>query len=141
MTAAPTMTIPAGFEPVFRSSPYLDLIGPIYNKGSGAELKIGWRVEPKHTNARGGLHGGVIATLADIALGYTLATTTQPPTRLITASLTVDFVGGAEPGEWIETSSEVLKVGGRLAFANVHFWNGDQRIAGASGVFLVVSRD
>ena len=64
------MNIPAGFQPLFRTSPVLDLIGPLLSKGKGADLVIGLRVEAKHCNARGTVHGGILATFADVALGY-----------------------------------------------------------------------
>ena len=130
--------IPAGFAPIFRTSPFLDTIGPLYSAGSGASLVIGMRVQEKHTNARGTLHGGVLASIADVALGYGLASSTQPPTSMVTANLSVDFAGGAQIGDWIETSLDIQKVGSRMAFANVYFSVGDTRIARASGVFLVL---
>jgi acyl-coenzyme A thioesterase 13 len=132
--------IPAGFGPILRSSPFLDSIGPLYSRGSGGEMVIGLRVEKRHTNARGALHGGVVTTLADVALGYALATSTEPPTPMVTVSLSVDFVGAAQVGDWIETRVEVQKLGSRLAFANASFTVGGERIARASGVFLVVKR-
>ncbi len=131
--------IPAGFVPIFRTSPFLDTIGPLYSAGSGVTLVIGMRVQEKHTNARGTLHGGVLASIADVALGYGLATSTSPPTSMITANLSVDFAGGARVGDWVETSLDIQKVGSRMAFANVYVSVGDERIARASGVFLVTA--
>lgn len=46
------------------------------------------RVEAKQRNARGTVHGGIFATLADVALGYTLPTASTPPANLVTANLT-----------------------------------------------------
>jgi len=132
--------IPAGFAPIFRTSPFLETIGPLYSVGSGATLTIGMRVAEKHTNARGTLHGGVLASIADIALGYGLATSTAPPTSMVTANLSVDFACSAQVGDWIETSLDIQKVGSRMAFANVYFNVGRERIARASGVFLVVTK-
>ena len=43
---------PAGFKPLFRSSPYLETIGPFFCQGVGENLTIGLRVLEKHTNAR-----------------------------------------------------------------------------------------
>jgi len=37
--------MPEGFAPLFRSSPYLDLLGPIYNKKTDSELRIGLKAE------------------------------------------------------------------------------------------------
>ena len=132
--------VPAGFAPIFRTSPFLETIGPLYSAGSGATLVIGMRVEEKHTNARGTLHGGVLASIADIALGYGMATSTSPPTSMVTANLSVDFAGSAQLGDWIETSLDIQKIGSRMAFANVYFSVAGERIARASGVFLVTER-
>jgi uncharacterized protein (TIGR00369 family) len=133
-----TDDIPAGFAPIFRTSPFLETIGPLYSAGSGATLVVGLRVEEKHTNARGTLHGGVLASIADIALGYGLATSTEPRTSMVTANLSVDFAGSAQVGDWIETALDIQKIGSRMAFANVYFTLRGERIARASGVFLVL---
>jgi len=133
-------SIPPGVAPIFRTSPFLETIGPLYSVGSGATLMIGMRVQEKHTNARGTLHGGVLASIADIALGYGLGTSTSPPTSMVTANLSVDFAGSAQLGDWVETSLDIQKIGSRMAFANVYFSVGNQRIARASGVFLVLTK-
>jgi uncharacterized protein (TIGR00369 family) len=129
--------VPAGFGPLFRSSPAIDLIGPVYSKGEGAELVLGLRVEQKHCNMRGALHGGILATLADIALGYAVAFSTKPPTGLVTANLTLDFAGTAKIGDWLEARVDIQKKGSRLAFANCYIGVGEQRIVRASAVFVV----
>jgi len=129
--------IPEGFFPLFRTSPVLDLIGPIYCRGSGKDLVLGLRVEPKHCNARGTIHGGMLASLADVALGYTMAFATDPPTAAVTVNLTLDFAGTAKTGDWIETTVDVQKQGARLAFANCYISCAGERIVRASAVFLI----
>jgi len=131
------MTIPEGFAPLFRTSPVTDLIGPIYYRGRGKDLALGLRVEEKHCNARGTVHGGILATLADVALGYTMAYSTDPPTRLVTANLSLDFAGSATKGAWLETAVEIQKQGARLAFANCYITASGERIVRASAVFMV----
>ena len=131
------MSIPAGFAPLFRTSPVLDLIGPLYSRGKGADLVIGLRVEAKHCNARGTIHGGILATLADVAIGYALATSTEPRTAAITASLSLDYAGTAKVGDWVESRVDLHKRGTRLAFGNCYLCVGEERIARASAVFLV----
>src|SRR5215212_7675094 len=109
------MTNPApGFKPLFRSSPVIEMIGPLWMKGEGSELVVGLRAETKHCNMRGTVHGGILATLADIALGYAMAFSTTPPTGLVTASLNLDFAGTARQGDWLETRVDVQKQGSRL---------------------------
>lgn len=128
--------VPAGFEPLSRVSPIAELLGPFYSKGSGYELSLALRAERKHANLRGTVHGGVLAAIADMALGYSLAFSTNPPTGLVTASLTIDYAGSAKVGDWMITRTDVQKQGGRLAFANLYIYVGETRIVRASGVFL-----
>ena len=132
-------TVPAGFVPLFRSSPLLDTLGPFYGKGTGAELVVGLRVAEKHTNSRGSLHGGVVATMSDVALGYVMAFASDPPRRLVTASLTVDYTGSAKIGDWVEAHVDRTKAGRTLAFANAYLTVDGAQVARASAVFAVVS--
>ena len=132
--------IPEGFTPLFRSSPFLDLIGPVYGKGESPNLVIGLYIEEKHCNARGFAHGGILATLADITLGYYLAFYTDPPQSLVTANLTLDFAGSARLGDWVEVGVDIQKSGNRLAFANAYIKAGEERIVRASAVFLVAGQ-
>jgi glutathione S-transferase len=74
--AAGTMTtgsadaaVPEGFAPLFRTSPFLDMLGPFFYRTVEGGFVIGLRVEEKHGNARGAAHGSFLLTLADIALG------------------------------------------------------------------------
>ena len=132
--------IPAGFTPLFRSSPFLDLLGPIYNQRTDSGLVIGLRAEEKHCNARGLVHGGVLSSLADVALGYKSAFAQEPPTPIVTSSLSIDFAGTAKLGDWISIETDVQKVGKSLAFANCYFVVESARIARASAVFSVITR-
>jgi acyl-coenzyme A thioesterase 13 len=134
------MDVPSQFRPLFRTSPVLDLIGPLYSRGEGADLVLGLRVEGKHCNARGTIHGGILATLADVAPGYTMAFATNPPVGLVTANLTVDFVETTKIGDWLEAHVDVVKRGSRLAFANCYITVAERRIARASAVFLVTGQ-
>lgn len=129
--------LPPGFEPLSRTSPFTDLLGPIYQKKDPSGLIIGLSVEQKHCNARGMVHGGVLGTLADIAMGYSAAFSTQPPTPMVTAIQTIDYAGKAEVGDWLEVHTDVQKVGRNLAFANCYFLVDSGRIARASAVFSV----
>lgn len=134
------MDIPGDFRPLFRSSPVLELIGPLYCRGEGADLVTGMRAEAKHCNARGTVHGGMLATLADVALGYAMAFSSTPPASLVTANLTLDFAGTAKIGDWLEARVDVQKRGSRLSFANCYVSVNEQRIVRASAVFLAAGQ-
>ena len=134
------MNVPPGFEPLFRTSPVLDLIGPVYSSGEGSKRVLGLRAETKHCNSRGTVHGGILATLADVALGYTMAFASDPPGNLVTANLSLDFAGTARAGDWLEAHVDIQKQGSRLSFANCYLLVDGQRIVRASAVFLAAGR-
>lgn len=127
---------PAGFEPLFRSSPFLDTAGPFfYRKEPDGSFVVGLRILRKHANARGSAHGGLLLTLIDIALGYRAAFSQDPPASLTTANISADFSGAPKVGDWVEAHVDVQKVGGRLAFANAFLVANGERLVRASAVF------
>ena len=127
---------PSGFEPRFRTSPFLETTGPyFFRKTDDGGLILGLRVLPKHANARGSAHGGLLITLLDIALGYNSGYSQDPPAKLTTASLTADFAGAPSIGDWVEAHVDVQKVGGRLAFANAFLVVNGERVVRGSAVF------
>ena len=132
-------TAPTGFGPIFRSSPLLDALGGFHSRGSGPTLEVGLLVGERHTNSRGTLHGGVAATLADVAIGYLLAFKSDPPMRLVTVSLTVDYVTAAGIGDWVDVRLEGHDATGRLVFATASLAVGERVIARARAVFTSVS--
>jgi uncharacterized protein (TIGR00369 family) len=127
--------VPAGFEPLFRTSPFLEMLGPFFYRRTENTLVIGLRVEDKHTNARGAAHGGLLLTLADIALGYAAAFSADPPLSLTTANISADLAGQARVGDWVEAHVDIQKIGSRLVFANAYLLVGLERIARTSAVF------
>lgn len=131
------IAIPEGFTPLSRSSPLLDLLGPVYCRGEGLQLEIGLRADQRHANGRGTVHGGVLATLADIGMGYAMAFSSEPPLALMTASMTLDYMGAVQVGEWIEVRLENHKRGRQMAFATVSLQVGEKVVVRASAVFAV----
>ena len=139
------LTVPAGFAKLVKPSPFLTMLGPVYARAmgpnAGPSMVMGFHVLEHHLNRRGILHGGVVASLADAALGYCLAEPgdgTGGAIAMSTASLTVDFIASAAEGDWIEITPEGLRTGSKLAFAQALFHRGDRLIARASAVFAVL---
>ena len=130
---------PEGFVPVKRRSPFLDLVGPLWVRpGPAGEPPVyGLRVETRHTNARGNVHGGVLMTMADLVLGYTAAFSEEPWIPLTTASMSVDFAGSAVLGDWLQGRADVQKIGRSLAFVNAYLAVGGRRVVRASAVLAV----
>lgn len=125
---------PEGFAPHFRSSPLTDPWEPILSRiDPGEAVRLGLELRPAHCNGRGFVHGGLIAALADNAMGLSCAlvagaleapgapapTEDGAPRRgYLTVGLTVDYLATGRPGQWFEVRPRVIRVGRRMAFAD-----------------------
>jgi uncharacterized protein (TIGR00369 family) len=132
--------IPAGFEPHFRQSPFTDPWEPLYSKKTEKAVIMGLRLAKAHTNARGLIHGGLIASLADNSMGYSCAQATNWTTSFVTVTLSVDYVGSAGIGQWLAVEFEVIKTGSTLCFAQALIKADGIVIARANGTFRVVPK-
>ena len=132
--------IPEGFEPHFRKSPFTEPWEPLYSKRTDRSVIIGLRLAKPHTNGRGLIHGGLIASPADNAMGYSCAQATDWTTSFVTISLAVDYVGSAQIGQWLAVESDVIKTGSTICFVQSLIKADDAVIARASGTFRVVPK-
>jgi len=131
--------VPAGFERLKRGGPYMANLGDLYCSREGGAIVIGMRILDAHTNMRGIAHGGMLASLADSALGLGLTMHCEGRQSFVTVNLSTDFVDAARPGDWVEAHVDIQKLGGRVAFANCYLQVGTKRILRASGVFAVMN--
>jgi uncharacterized protein (TIGR00369 family) len=132
--------IPEGFERHFRQSPLTDPWEPLYSKRTDKAVIIGLRLAKPHTNARGMIHGGLIAALADSAMGHSCGHVMMGSSSLVTIGLAVDFVGTAQVGQWLVVEPEVIKTGGTICFAQSLIKADGLVIARANGTFRVVRK-
>ena len=129
--------IPDGFTRHTRSSPLTEPWEPIYSKATDRAVLIGLRLARPHTNSRGMAHGGLITSLADNAMGHSCGLVLGGGARLLTVNLSVDFVGSAQVGQWLQVDSEVIKTGSRLCFAQALITADGVPCARANGTFSV----
>lgn len=131
--------IPDGFSRHFRGSPLTEPWEPIYSRRTDKAIIIGLRLAMPHTNSRGMAHGGLITSLADNAMGLSCGHMLGGATRLVTASLSVDFVGPAKVGQWLQIETDVIKTGRTLCFAQSLVTADGVPCARASASFSVVT--
>jgi uncharacterized protein (TIGR00369 family) len=137
MTAA---DIPDGFERQTRRSPLTDPWEPIYSKQTPDAIVLGLRLATPHTNARGFVHGGLIAALTDKAMGHSCAHKMRGAHSPVTVSMSIDFINSAQIGQWLAVETDVIKTGGALCFAQCLVTADDAVIARANGTFRVVKK-
>jgi uncharacterized protein (TIGR00369 family) len=135
-----TTDVPEGFERHFRQSPLTDPWEPIYSKRIADAVIIGLRLAAPHTNSRGLAHGGLITTLADNAMGLNCSVKLCGGARLLTVSLSIDFIGSAHVGQWLAVETDVIKAGGTLCFAQCFVTADGVNCARANATFHVARK-
>jgi uncharacterized protein (TIGR00369 family) len=135
-----TDQIPEGFEPQTRRSPLTDPWEPIYSKQTADAIILGlWLAKP-HTNARGFVHGGLIAALTDKAMGHSCGHKMRGVYSRVTVSMSIDFISSARIGQWLTVETDVIKTGSTICFAQCLVKADDAVIARANGTFRVVNK-
>lgn len=119
----------------------MDLIGPLHARGEGEERVFGLRMDDRHLNHRGSVQGGLLATLVDFAIGRAIGADAAGDAAAATVSLTTDYLGPAEKGDWVEAHTEVDRLGGTLAFADCSLRVGEREVVRGRAVFAVLSDD
>jgi uncharacterized protein (TIGR00369 family) len=87
-----------------------------------------------HLNPHGSVHGGVLATMIDVAMGTAVATTGgESP---VTVSLAVTYLSPGRPGR-LEATARVRKRGKRLMVVEAEVVQDGEVVADALGTFSV----
>jgi uncharacterized protein (TIGR00369 family) len=133
--------IPEGFERQSRQSPLTDPWEPIYSKQTPDAIILGLRLAKPHTNGRGFAHGGLIAALADKAMGHSCGHKMRGGAySLVTVSMAIDFISSGQIGQWLAVETDVIKTGSTLCFAQSLIKADDAVIARANATFRVVRK-
>ncbi len=109
---------PEGYAPLALGGEFTTANGPLFLKHGSDRIWLGFRVEARHTNTAGILHGGMMATFCDMLLP--IGGQHQSPALarrfLPTISLQVDYLAPTPPGAWVEGEAQVLRTTASLAF-------------------------
>lgn len=130
--------VPQGFSELLVTGPFFQQMGPVYlrRRDDGGAV-IALRVQDKHLNIQGIAHGGMLATVADAALGINVSLARGKRAAQVTVSMSVDYLSAARPGEWLEAHAKVTRLGRQLAYASCDLVVGTRQVLRASGVFAL----
>ena len=128
--------IPAGFAPITHSAAFGAMIGPIYERTGADGFVRAFRVEERHTNGRGVLHGGMLLAFADIVLAQ--AGLVAGAGAAATVRMATEFIAPGSLGDWVEGRARVSRKTGSLIFTFGEISVGDRPLMTASGLFMMV---
>jgi len=111
--------------------------GPIWRLPAGGETRrFALPIAEKHLNGGGNVHGGVLMTLADIAMSHTARAISGAPSTA-TVSMTCDFVGPGRRDDILEARVRVTRQTRTLVFLAADIVAGERMVAVATGLWKI----
>jgi acyl-coenzyme A thioesterase PaaI-like protein len=126
-----------GWEPISEGC-FVTLVGPIWQKPNENGMRFAYLAEPKHHNRYGIVHGGMIMTFADQALGMT-ARHANGNKRHATIQLDVHLVDAVHAGEFVEAWVEITRRTRSVIFVKADLVVGPRVVASANGIWKVLA--
>lgn len=119
---------------------FTDFAGPILRKRDGSGIS-GFLVEDRHCNPQGICHGGWLATFADVQLvRHVLGTVDGAQFSFRTANLTIDFVGAARKGDWVQGAARIVRQAKTMVFVEGAAFVGHRQVLRMSGLMTIRPR-
>lgn len=128
-----------GWE-MFEGQGFVDHVGPFYIRPEANGLKsFGFVAEPRHANLIGVVHGGMLMTLADRALGVGAwdAAGGKPS---VTIQFDMQFLSAVKMGEFAELTPELVRLTRSLVFMRGTLTVGGKAAAAANGVWKILDQ-
>lgn len=131
-----------GLDAFIQQSPFHQWLGVRLHRldANGIALRLPWRPEFVSVAAIGYTHGGILATLIDLAADYAIAA--RIGRGAPTVDLRVDYHKAAMPGPLLATA-RVIKLGRTLSTAEAQVFDesGTALYASGRGVYLTMTRE
>ena len=106
--------------------------GPFWHRiDENGQVQCAFRVEKKHLNGSGNVHGGCFMTFGDYCL-FALASPVLEGSG-VTVSFACGFLDAAREGELVEGTGEVTRAGGSLIFLRGTLKSGERTLFTYSG--------
>ena len=99
-----------------RNSAFYHWAGIELVDASPGHAEVAFEAGPEHVNLQGLIHGGLLATLADTAMGLAVRTVLDAGRRHVTVQLSIEFLAPGKQGRII-ARGRTIKVGRQLGFA------------------------
>jgi uncharacterized protein (TIGR00369 family) len=136
-TPEPLATLEARIREKLKRQYFMHLIGADLTRIEPGRIEAELALGQQHQQQRGYAHGGLVATLADLAAGFAAVTLVPENYGVVTSDLKVSYLNPGV-GQRIKAIGWVLKSGRRLHFCEAEVWCDDVLIAKASATMAVI---
>ena len=137
--------IPDGYHQAPRQEGFSAVIGPFYQcshasyRGHENSMVRAFRVESRHCNPEGFLHGGMLSSFFDFVMYQALGDCLGEASITPTITMTTNFLVGAKQGDWLEGIGVVRRKTRSMMFMEAEIYVGTTLVAHGTGVYKIVS--
>ncbi|MBF6990801.1 PaaI family thioesterase [Cupriavidus sp. IK-TO18] len=136
-TAGTDAGVPEGFVALDKLGGYMANFGRLYIHAERRTLAV--RIGECHLNNLGIPHGGMLATLADMAIGKMMSLETGQSKQAVTVNLSLDYLDSGRLGDWLEARVDFEKLGSRLRYGTCRVFSGERCLLRATAIFAVLA--
>jgi uncharacterized protein (TIGR00369 family) len=133
-------TPPAGYRETRLIDPFEIYVGPVLEKGEKGAKRFALRVDKRHLNMRGSVHGGMLMTFADAALGQAAWDATDHAPS-VTLNMQTHFLHGAKEGDLIEVEPKLMRQTRALLFIRGDFTVSSEVVMTVASVWKLLGQD
>lgn len=134
---APTFDPAAhGWKPM-KGPGFSSLVGPIWAKRDGEGWRYGFLAEDKHENRQGAVHGGMLMTFADHAIGF-VAWEAAGRRKCVTMQLENQFLAAVKNGDFVECETEIVRAAKTVIFLRGVLKVKGRPVMAANGIWKVI---
>jgi len=118
-----------------KNTPYYQMLGIELSALAPGRADIKVVAGQQHSNPMGLVHGGLISSLADAAMGNAIRSL---GIKGVTVDMSIAFTASARMGDTIVARGKVLKSGKNMIFAEAEVYAGDVLIGHSKATFFRV---
>jgi len=142
--SARAVDTPKGYTETPLWDPFEAFMGPLFDKRiiseeGEEELWMAFRVDDRHLNTRGVVHGGMLATFADATLG-SLAWNATGREPCVTLSMQMNFLKGPHEGDLVECRTKLTRRTRSVLFVAGEFFTSGDLIMTASSLWKIIGK-
>jgi uncharacterized protein (TIGR00369 family) len=124
-----------GVKDVFIKQPFDEFLCFEYERVDKSNIKVTLPIKPLYINSVGVVHGGIISSLADVAMCNVIEPDENQMQTVVTSDLNVTFLRGAK-GKYLVAHAHVFKKGRTLTHAECTIYDDQEKMVAKAKAIL-----
>lgn len=116
---------------------FIELVGPLWFRDDQPDFRMAFVAEARHSNRRGVVQGGMLATLADRAMGQA-GRLANGDRAQATIQLDLHYIDAVRLGEFVEARCSVVRRTRSVIFIEADILADERLVAKAKGIWKVL---